>query len=74
MRDHDYDPAERADLSELDVVVADLLGRYIARREAGESLRTRDLLANAAEFGDAAVVQLRTALAFYEFMRAQASD
>jgi hypothetical protein len=34
-------------------------------------VRARDLLAFAAEFGNAAVDELRTVLAFYEAMRAR---
>ncbi len=47
-----------------------LVGRYIERRERGEAPCAHDLLAVAAEFGDAAVDALRTVLAFYEAMRA----
>jgi hypothetical protein len=38
------------------------------------ALRAHDLLAVAAEFGDAAVDQLRTVLVFYEAMRASEDD
>lgn len=68
----DYpEPAERAELNEREEVVVALLGRYIERRESGAPSQAHDLLAAAAEFGDAAVNQLRTVLAFYEAMRAR---
>ena len=67
---HDPDPVERAELTEQDLAIATLVGRYIERREAGQPPRVHDLLAVAAEFGDAAVDALRTVLACYEAMRA----
>lgn len=70
MIDRDYpDPAERADLDEREEAVVELLSRYIERRETGAPPQAHDLLAAAAEFGDAAVNELRTVLAFYEAMR-----
>jgi hypothetical protein len=72
MTSGDYpDPAERADLDEREEVIVTLLGRYLERRETGAPPRAHDLLAAAAEFGDAAACQLRTILAFYEAMRAR---
>ena len=71
----DYsDPRERPELSEQDLAIATLVGRYIERRESGRAPRAHDLLAVAAEFGDAAVDELRAVLAFYEAMRATEND
>ena len=63
-------PFERAQLTEQDLAIAALVGRYIERREHHETPRVHDLLAAAAEFGEAAVDVLRTVLACYEAMRA----
>jgi hypothetical protein len=71
---HDPDPAERDELTEQDLAIAMLAGRYIERREQGAAPQVHDLLSVAAEFGDAAVAELRTLLAFYEAMRATESD
>jgi hypothetical protein len=68
-RDHP-DPAERAELTEQDLAIAALVGRYIDRREHHELPCVHDLLAAAAEFGDAAADVLRTVFACYEAMRA----
>ena len=70
---HDPDPAERDELTEQDLAIATLVGRYIERREQGAAPRVHDLLSVAAEFGDAAVDELRSVLAFYEAMRASES-
>ena len=70
MTDDPRDPAGRTELSEHDLAIAALVGRYIERRERDEPPRARDLLAAAAEFGDTAVDILRTVLACYEAMRA----
>jgi hypothetical protein len=67
---HDPDPAEREQLTEQDLAIATLVGRYVERREQHETPRVLDLLAVAAEFGTAAVDALRTVLACYEAMRA----
>ena len=67
---HDRDPVERAELTEQDLAVATLVGRYIERRETGEPPCAHQLLAAATEFGDTAVDVLRTVLARYEAMRA----
>jgi hypothetical protein len=60
-----------ADLSEQDLAIAALVGRYMERREHDETPCVHDLLAVAEEFGDAAVDVLRTVLACYEAMRVQ---
>jgi hypothetical protein len=62
--------AERHQLTEQDLAIATRVGRYIERREEGAAPGVQDLLALAAEFGDGAVDDLRTVLAFYEAMRA----
>ena len=67
---HHPDSSERGELSEQDVAIAALVGRYIERREHHETPCVHDLLAAAAEFGDTAVDVLRTVLACYEAMRA----
>ena len=67
---HHPDPADRAELTEQDLAIATLVGRYIERREAGQPPSAHDLFAVAAEFGDSAVDALRTVLACYEAMRA----
>jgi hypothetical protein len=64
------DPFERAELTEQDLAIAALVGRYIERREHHETPCLHDPLAVAAEFGDVAVDVLRTVLACYEAMRA----
>ena len=74
MTDHPRDPVGRAELSEHDLAIAALVGRYIERRERDETPCAHDLLAAAAEFGDTAVDVLRTVLACYEAMRAYGSD
>ncbi len=68
------DPGGRERLSEQDLAVAALVGRYIERRECDETPCVHDLLAAAAEFGDTAVDVLRTVLACYEAMRAYGDD
>lgn len=68
-RDHP-DPAGQAELTEQDLMVAALVGRYVERREVGRPPCAHDLFAVAAEFGDSAVDALRTVLACYEAMRA----
>ena len=67
---HHPDPTERAELTEQDLAVATLVGRYVERRETGQPPYAHDLFAVAAEFGDTAVDALRTVLACYEAMRA----
>ena len=61
---------EREPLSEQDLAIATLVGRYVERRERGEAPCAHDLLAVAGEFGDSAVAKLRTVLAVYEALRA----
>ncbi|MBJ7331462.1 MAG: hypothetical protein JHC95_16335 [Solirubrobacteraceae bacterium] len=65
----DQNRHERAELGERDLAVATLTGRYIERRAHAISPPVDDLLAAAAEFGDAATDQLRTVLACYEAMQ-----
>lgn len=67
---HHPDPVEPAELTEQDLAIATLVGRYIERREHHEAPRVHDLLAAAADFGDTAADALRTVLACYEAMRA----
>ena len=67
---HHPDPADRAELTEQDLAVATLVGRYVERRETGHPPCAHDLFAVAAEFGAMAVDALRTVLACYEAMRA----
>ena len=67
---HHPDPTDRAELTDEDLAIATLVGRYIERRDSGQPARTHDLFAVAAEFGDTAVDALRTVLACYEAMRA----
>jgi hypothetical protein len=67
---HHSDPTEREQLTEQDLAIATLVGRYVERREHQETPRVHDLLAVAAEFGAPAVDALRTVLACYEAMRA----
>jgi hypothetical protein len=67
---HDAHPTERERLTEQDLAIATLVGRYVERREHDRAPCVDDLLAVAAEFGDAAVDALRTVLACYEAMRA----
>ena len=64
-----HDPDERAELTEQDLAIAALVGRYVERREAGRPPCAHDLLAVGAEVGDTAVDALRTVLACYEAMR-----
>jgi hypothetical protein len=71
---HYTDRSERYELTEQDLAIATLVGRYIERRAQGVPPRVRDLLTVAAHFGDAAVDDLRTVLAFYEAMRASEGD
>jgi hypothetical protein len=67
---HHPDPTDRAELTEQDLAVATLVGRYVERRETGQPPCAHDLFAVAAEFGATAVDALRTVLACYEAMRA----
>ena len=67
---HHPDPTEHEQLTEQDLAIATLVGRYVERRETGEPPCAHDLLAIAAEFGNTAVDNLRTVLACYEAMRA----
>ena len=67
---HHHDRDEHGELTEQDLAIAALVGRYIERREHHETPCAHDLLAAAAEFGDTAVDVLRTVLACCEAMRA----
>ena len=66
----DPDRFEREPLSEQDLAVAALVGRYVERRERGEVACAHDLIAVAGEFGESAVAKLRTLLAVYEALLA----
>jgi hypothetical protein len=66
---HHTDAAGRAELSEQDLAIATLVGRYIERRETHEAPCIDDLLATAAELGDRPAETFRTVLACYEAMR-----
>ena len=66
---HHPEPHERTELTEQDLAVATLVGRYVERREADRPPCAHDLLAVAAEFGDTAVDAQGTVLACYESMR-----
>jgi hypothetical protein len=68
------DRAEREPLTERDLAIATLIGRYIERRETGRAPCVHDLFAVAEEFGEVAVDALRTLLACYEAMRANTND
>jgi len=57
-------------LTEQDLAIAALVGRYIERREHHETPRVHDLLVTAGEFGENAVDVVRAVLACYEAMRA----
>jgi hypothetical protein len=71
---HRPNPARPDSLTEQDLAIAALVGRYIERREHHEVPCVHDLLAVAAEFGGVAVDALRTVIACYEAMRAQGHD
>jgi hypothetical protein len=66
----DSDRFEREPLSEQELAIAALIGRYVERRERGQAPSAHELLAVAGEFGDGAVAKLRTVLALYEAPRA----
>jgi len=68
MRPRDLDSVR--EISEGDLLIATLVGRYVERRERGDAPCAHDPLAVAAEHGDAVVAELRDVLAFYEAMRA----
>jgi hypothetical protein len=69
MSDLEADRPERPELSEQDLAIAALVGRYIERRAHHEAPCVHDLLAAAAEFGDTAVDVLRIVIATYEATR-----
>jgi len=64
------DQPDAPELTETDLAIATLIGRYIERRLSNRTPCVHDLLAIAAEFGDDAARELRDVLAFYEAMRA----
>jgi hypothetical protein len=68
------DRSGREPLTERDLAIATLVGRYIERRESGQAPCVHDLFAVAEEFGEVAVDALRTVLACYEAMRANTDD
>jgi hypothetical protein len=68
------DRTDREPLTERDLAIATLVGRYIERRETGRPPCAHDLLAVAEEFGEIAVDALRTLIACYEAMRANEDD
>lgn len=70
MIDPHHSGPEAGELTEQDLAIAALVGRYIERREHDQTPCVHDLLAAAAEFGSTAVDVLRTVLACYEAMRA----
>jgi hypothetical protein len=66
----DYpDPAEREVLREEEELVAELIGQYIARREAGAVVLLDELLARAAEFGARARTNLEDLIVCWELAR-----
>jgi len=67
---HHPDPTACAELTEQDLAVATLVGRYVERRETGQPPCAHDLFTVAAEFGETAVDALGSVLACYEAMRA----
>jgi hypothetical protein len=66
----DRDRTRREPLTDRDLAIATLVGRYIERRETQQPPCVHDLFAVAEEFGEVAVDALRTLLACYEAMRA----
>jgi hypothetical protein len=58
----DLDGFEREPLSEQELAIAAVVGRYVERRERGEAPCAQDLLAVAGEFGEVAVAKLPTVL------------
>ena len=69
---HHPDPAERAELTEQDLAIADARRPlHRAPRAPDERRACTTCSPSAAEFGDAAVDALRTVLACYEAMRAE---
>jgi hypothetical protein len=69
----DRDRTELEPLTERDLAIATLVGRYIERRETGRPPCAHDLFAVAEEFGDVAVDALRTLISCYEAMHANES-
>jgi hypothetical protein len=71
---NNLDRFDREPLSEHDLAIAALVGRYVERRERGQAPCANDLLAVAAELGDSAAAKLHTVLAVYEALRASEED
>lgn len=70
MNPRDYpDPAQRQLETDLDDLIAELLGEYITRRNHRTTPEVLDLLARAGEFGDRAIQQMRDLIAFYDAYR-----
>jgi hypothetical protein len=66
----DYpDPAERDVLRDEEEVVASLMGQYIAQRERGAIPLADELLAQAAEFGPRARINLEDLIVLWELHR-----
>jgi hypothetical protein len=65
---HDPKFPPRARLTDEDLAVIALVGRFIDRREHGQTTSVDHLLAAVTEFGDSAVARVRAVLACYEAM------
>ena len=63
------DPALRDVLREDEQILVALLGEYVIRRDDGEDTRLPELIARAAEFGDAMRLKLIGLVALYEALR-----
>jgi hypothetical protein len=70
----DLDGFQREPLSEQDLAIAALVGRYVERRERGEAPCAQDLFVVAGEFGEVAVAKLRTVLRVYEALLASEDE
>jgi hypothetical protein len=68
---HDPQFPLRARLTDEDLAIIDLVGRFIDRREHGQTASVHDLLAAAAEVGDSAAAKIRAVLACCEAVRAE---
>ena len=65
----DFDRLPRQPLSRSDREILSAIVRHAKRREQGEPALDEDLLAVAAEFGDASVAKLRTVRRIHEALR-----
>jgi hypothetical protein len=70
MRAGNLDPADRDELREVDLLVADLLSTFIARTEHGEPHGALELLREAERHSRAARDELLLLMTYYEAMRA----